>query len=108
MLNYAIQRILQAGHEDEVANLGSSLASYFSVFHRLLTNRLKQVPQADVALLQSLTAELKVEHESICQACSPLDSVLQVVLPHPPCCHYLIALKPGKVFMNTILRGTCA
>ena len=62
VLNYAIQRILQAGHEEEVANVGSSLASYFSVFHRLLTNRLKQVPQADAAALQSLTAELKVTH----------------------------------------------
>ena len=60
VLNYAIQRILQAGHEEEVANVGSSLASYFSVFHRLLTNRLKQVPQADAAALQHLTAELKV------------------------------------------------
>ena len=60
VLNYAIQRILQAGHEEEVANVGSSLASYFSVFHRLLTNRLKQVPQADAATLQNLAAELKV------------------------------------------------
>ena len=60
VLNYAIQRILQAGHEEEVASIGSSLASYFSVFHRLLTNRLKQVPQADAATLQSLATELKV------------------------------------------------
>ncbi len=60
VLNYAIQRILQTGHEEEVASIGSSLASYFSVFHRLLTNRLKQVPQADAATLQSLAAELKV------------------------------------------------
>lgn len=60
VLNYAIQRILQAGHEEEVASVGSSLASYFSVFHRLLTNRLKQVPQADPGALQSLAAELKV------------------------------------------------
>ena len=82
VLNYAIQRILQAGHEEEVANLGSSLASYFSVFHRLLTNRLKQVPQADPALLQSLAAELKVEPLSACQDCSPLAAVLQTVLPH--------------------------
>ena len=81
MLNYAIQRILQAGHEDEVANLGSSLASYFSVFHRLLTNRLKQVPQANTALLQSLTAELKVEPLNVCQNGSPTASVLQLVLP---------------------------
>ena len=60
LLNYAIQRILQAGHEEEVASIGSSLASYFSVFHRLLTNRLKQVPQADAATLRSLATELKV------------------------------------------------
>ena len=60
VLNYAIQRILQAGHEEEVASIGSSLASYFSVFHRLLTNRLKQVPQADAATLQGLATELKV------------------------------------------------
>lgn len=29
------------GHEDEVARVGSSLASYFAVFHRLLSMRLK-------------------------------------------------------------------
>ena len=57
-----------------MANLGSSLASYFSVFHRLLTNRLKQVPQADAALLQSLAAELKVEHLSILSGLQPIDS----------------------------------
>ena len=75
-----------------MANLGSSLASYFSVFHRLLTNRLKQVPQADAALLQSLAAELKVEHKSSCQDCSPLTAVLQVVQPHSLCCCFLLAL----------------
>ena len=31
------------GHEDEVASVGSSLASYFSVFHRLLIARLRVV-----------------------------------------------------------------
>lgn len=31
------------GHEDEVAQIGSSLASYFSVFHRLLTTRLRAI-----------------------------------------------------------------
>lgn len=35
-LIFAIQ-----GHEDEVASVGSSLASYFSVFHRLLGARLR-------------------------------------------------------------------
>lgn len=29
------------GHQDEVANMGSSLASYFMVFHGLLSNRLQ-------------------------------------------------------------------
>lgn len=31
------------GHEDEVSSVGSSLASYFSVFHRLLAVKLKAV-----------------------------------------------------------------
>ena len=60
LLNYAIQRILKAGHEDEVASVGSSLASYFGVFHRLMANRLKEVPQADGPRLEKLAAELKV------------------------------------------------
>ena len=60
LLNYAIQKILQAGHEDEVASVGSSLASYFGVFHRLMANRLKEVAQADADRVDSLAAELKV------------------------------------------------
>lgn len=60
LLNFAIQKILRAGHEDEVASVGSSLASYFGVFHRLMTNRLKEVPTANPARLQALVAELKV------------------------------------------------
>lgn len=60
LLNFAIQKILRAGHEDEVASVGASLASYFGVFHRLMTNRLKEVPTADAARLRALTAELKV------------------------------------------------
>jgi len=60
LLNYAIQRILHAGHEDEVASVGSSLASYFGVFHRLMATRLKEVPQADPDRLQAVAAELKV------------------------------------------------
>ena len=76
-----------------MANLGSSLASYFSVFHRLLTNRLKQVPQADAALLQSLAAELKVEFLSTSQDCSPLTAALQAVRHLSPCYWSLLALK---------------
>eukprot|EP00879_Flechtneria_rotunda_P021413 GHRR01022570.1.p1 GENE.GHRR01022570.1~~GHRR01022570.1.p1 ORF type:complete len:302 (+),score=121.38 GHRR01022570.1:122-1027(+) len=40
LLNYAIQRILKQGHQDEVAVVGSALASYFEVYHRLLASRL--------------------------------------------------------------------
>ncbi|BDA42837.1 Negative elongation factor D [Coccomyxa sp. Obi] len=64
LLNYAIQKILQAGHEDEVASVGSSLASYFGVFHRLMANRLKEVAAADTDRVESLAAELK---ETCCQ-----------------------------------------
>ena len=60
LLNYAIQRILHAGHENEVASVGPSLASYFGVFHRLMANRLKEVAQADADRVDSLAAELKV------------------------------------------------
>ncbi|MEW5303058.1 MAG: hypothetical protein WDW38_001373 [Sanguina aurantia] len=41
MLTFAIQKIMKQGHQDEVANMGSSLASYFMVFHGLLSNRLQ-------------------------------------------------------------------
>ena len=60
LLNYAIQKILRQGHEDEVASIGSSLASYFGVFHRLLAARLKEVPSASPARLRQLSTELKV------------------------------------------------
>ena len=43
-----------------MAGVGSSLASYFGVFHRLMANRLKEVPHADGARLEALAAELKV------------------------------------------------
>mmetsp|Transcript_10122 Transcript_10122/g.21655 ORF Transcript_10122/g.21655 Transcript_10122/m.21655 type:complete len:648 (+) Transcript_10122:87-2030(+) len=43
LLNFAIQKILLQGHEDEVASVGSSLAGYFTVFHRLLAARLRAV-----------------------------------------------------------------
>lgn len=34
LLNFLIQRILQAGHEKEVASHGSNLSFYFEVYHR--------------------------------------------------------------------------
>ena len=60
LLNYAIQKVLRAGHESEVAGVGASLASYFGVFHRLLANRLHEVPDAGAPRLAALTAELQV------------------------------------------------
>ena len=59
LLNYAIQKILRQGHEDEVASIGSSLASYFGVFHRLLANKLREVPTASVARLRQISTELR-------------------------------------------------
>ncbi|KAK9816978.1 hypothetical protein WJX72_007733 [[Myrmecia] bisecta] len=64
LLNFAVQKILEDGHENEVASIGSSLAGYFGVFHRLMANRLKEVPQADAARLDQLCKEIK---ESCCQ-----------------------------------------
>lgn len=60
LLNYAIQKILRQGHEDEVASIGSSLASYFGVFHRLLANRLGEVPSANIGRLRQISTELRV------------------------------------------------
>ncbi|GLC69877.1 hypothetical protein PLESTF_000890600 [Pleodorina starrii] len=39
LLNFAIQKIMKMGYQDEVAAAGSGLASYFSVFHKLLENK---------------------------------------------------------------------
>ncbi|KAG2448240.1 hypothetical protein HYH02_006825 [Chlamydomonas schloesseri] len=43
LLNFAIQRIMKNGYQDEVAAAGSGLASYFSVFHKLLANKVAAV-----------------------------------------------------------------
>ncbi len=53
------------GHEDEVASVGSSLAGYFGVFHRLMASRLKEVPTASAARLAAIAAELQ---DSCCGA----------------------------------------
>lgn len=65
LLNFAIQKILHAGYEDEVASVGSSLAGYFEVFHRLMASRLKQVPSAGAAQLAIIATELR---DSCCGA----------------------------------------
>ncbi|GFR40932.1 hypothetical protein Agub_g1588, partial [Astrephomene gubernaculifera] len=39
LLNFAIQKIMKMGYQEEVAAAGSGLASYFSVFHKLLANK---------------------------------------------------------------------
>lgn len=66
LLNFAIQKILmQPGREQEVAAVGSSLAGFFGVFHRLLAARLREVAQAGERKLRQLCEELK---ESCCQS----------------------------------------
>lgn len=45
--------------------MGSSLAGFFGVFHRLLAARLKEAATAGEAALQSLCAELR---DSCCQS----------------------------------------
>jgi hypothetical protein len=83
LLNYAIQKILRAGHEDEVASIGSSLASYFGVFHRLLANRLKEVPTATVARLRQLSTELRVPLYACCASTMGEHLIKGLPPPHP-------------------------
>mmetsp|Transcript_35814 Transcript_35814/g.91489 ORF Transcript_35814/g.91489 Transcript_35814/m.91489 type:complete len:357 (+) Transcript_35814:434-1504(+) len=63
LLNFAIQTILYQGHENEVANVGSSLSGYFGVFHRLMVTRLRCVK----GLSQS---NFQAEIASIANSCS--------------------------------------
>uniref|UniRef100_A0A383VL51 Uncharacterized protein n=1 Tax=Tetradesmus obliquus TaxID=3088 RepID=A0A383VL51_TETOB len=59
LLNYAIQRILKQGHEEEVALVGGSLASYFEVYHRLLATRLAAAARATTSKqLAQIAAEI--------------------------------------------------
>ena len=75
LLKYAMQRILKAGHDDEVGSVGSRLAGYFEVFHNLMVKRLQDMLTADDARMQVLSQELLVRR-------SPTPH------PHPslPCC----------------------
>ena len=41
-----------------MASVGSSLAGYFGVFHRLMASRLKEVPTAGAARLAAIVGEL--------------------------------------------------
>ena len=60
LLKYAMQRILMAGHDDEVASVGSRLAGYFEVFHNLMVKRLEEMLHGDDARMQVLAKELMV------------------------------------------------
>ena len=60
LLKYAMQRILKAGHDDEVGSVGSRLAGYFEVFHNLMIKRLEDMLTADDARMQVLSRELLV------------------------------------------------
>ncbi|GBF95080.1 hypothetical protein Rsub_07581 [Raphidocelis subcapitata] len=58
-LAYALRRIFDTGHDEEVAAAGASLSSYFEVYHRLLARRLEAAAAAaSSAQLQQLAAEL--------------------------------------------------
>lgn len=63
LLKYAMQRILMAGHDDEVASVGSRLAGYFEVFHNLMVKRLEEMLTADDARMQVLSRELLVNKQ---------------------------------------------
>lgn len=58
LLKYAMQRILMAGHDDEVASVGSRLAGYFEVFYNLMVKRLEEMLHGDDARMQVLSKEL--------------------------------------------------
>ena len=60
LLKYAMQRILMAGHDDEVASVGSRLAGYFEVFYNLMVKRLEEMLHGDDARMQVLSKELMV------------------------------------------------
>lgn len=66
LLKYAMQRILKAGHDDEVASVGSRLSGYFEVFHNLMEKRLEEMLTADDARMQVLSRELLVNTCYVC------------------------------------------
>lgn len=46
LLNFGIQQISMAGHDDEIASL-TSASTYFNVFNRVLTNTLNKIIEMD-------------------------------------------------------------
>lgn len=66
LLKYAMQRILKAGHDDEIGSVGSRLAGYFEVFHNLMVKRLEDMLTADYARVQALSRELLVRVGTTC------------------------------------------
>ena len=55
-----MQRILMAGHDEEVAAVGSRLAGYFEVFHNLMVKRLEEMLHASEERMPALAKELMV------------------------------------------------
>lgn len=59
--------LLLQGYEDEVAQVGASLASYFDVYHRLLASRLTAAARTkDEKQLRSIAGEIvasSVDHQ---------------------------------------------
>ncbi|KAI8463314.1 MAG: TH1 protein [Monoraphidium minutum] len=78
-LNYAIRRIFDGGHDDEVAAVGSSLSSYFEVYHRLLARRLEA---AAAATSGAALARLGGELAEACAASQHTYAHAQHVLSH--------------------------
>ena len=68
LMNYGIQKILLQGLEAEVASVGSSLASYFSVFHRLLIARLRAA--SALCCSEGQASELSNLAKELCDSCS--------------------------------------
>ena len=102
LLKYAMQRILNAGHDDEVGSVGSRLAGYFEVFHNLVVKRLEDMLTADDARMQILSQELLVSKPPPHPRSNPHPST-----PTPPLCLYWLQLKGSlgwpAAFITTIL-----
>ena len=69
LLSYAIQQIMNKGHETEVASVGAPLAAYFMVFHTILASRLRSIPSASAAGLAETARELQVRSCTWCATC---------------------------------------
>lgn len=59
MLNFAIQKISEAGHQDEIANV-SSVTNFFRVFHRVLSDSVSNLMLKDDQTIQDTLATTAV------------------------------------------------